>query len=244
MNYLENLFNLNNKIAIVTGASRGIGLAIALGLHNAGCQVWGISRTKPQKSNKIIYHQSDITNSLGFQKFIDENFIEKKIDILVNAAGISISVNDQNNSDKFSEIIQTNLISTYRCCEIASKKIVEGGSIINITSIGAYLGFPNNPGYQASKSGISGLTRALAYDLSLNKIRVNNIVPGYIKTDMTYESYRDRKLRKQREDRTLLQRWGEPKDLVGAALFLASETSSYVTGIDLVVDGGWMVKGL
>ena len=105
-------------------------------------------------------------------------------------------------------------------------------------------GFPDNPAYISSKTGLSGLTRSLAYDYADLGIRVNNLVPGYFKTDMTKKSFDDPSKRKDRETSTLLNRWGNPKELIGPAIFLASNASSYVTGTDLIVDGGWSIKGL
>ena len=119
-----------------------------------------------------------------------------------------------------------------------------GGSIINITSIGAELGFPNNPAYIAAKGALKQLTRSLALDLGSFGIRVNNIGPGYFRTDMTKGSWNDPQLEEDRIRRTILGRWGEPDDLAGAAIFLASEASRYITGQDLYVDGGWLAKGL
>ena len=104
--------------------------------------------------------------------------------------------------------------------------------------------YDRSAGYQASKGGLAALTRSLAYDLAKSSIRVNNIVPGYIHTQMTEESFINEELRIQREDRMLIKRWGEPIDLVGAAIFLASDASSYITGTDIYVDGGWSIKGL
>ena len=244
MSFIEDLFKLNGKLAIVTGASRGIGLAIAQGLVGAGCEVWGFSRHTPDLKNKIKYFQVDITNKKRIEEFLEEKIKDKNINILVNSAGVSLNVHTKNSYENFSEIIKINLESTYQVCDLIVKKMPANSSIINVTSIGAHLGFPNNPGYQASKSGLSGMTRALAYDFSKLKVRVNNLVPGYIKTDMTVDSYNNIGLRTQRENRMLIQRWGEPEDLIGAAIFLASDASSYVTGIDLVVDGGWMIKGI
>ena len=119
-----------------------------------------------------------------------------------------------------------------------------GGSIINITSIGAELGFPNNPAYIAAKGALKQLTRSLALDLGSFGIRVNNIGPGYFRTDMTKGSWNDPQLEEDRIRRTILGRWGEPDDLAGAVIFLASEASRYITGQDLYVDGGWLAKGL
>ena len=118
------------------------------------------------------------------------------------------------------------------------------GSIINITSLGAELGFPGNPSYVASKGGLKQLGKAMAVDLAQYNIRVNNVCPGYFKTDMTRKSYNDPHLREARNKRIMLGRWGNPSDLVGPCIFLASEAASYITGIDLLVDGGWVAKGL
>ena len=140
--------------------------------------------------------------------------------------------------------MNTNLLGSYYCCDSVAAFMKSESSIINITSIGANLGFPNNPGYQASKGGLAALTRALAYDLAEKNIRYNSIVPGYIRTEMTQESYNDDRLKKERENRMLLKRWGECRDLVGAAIYLASRSSSYVTGSEILIDGGWSIKGL
>jgi gluconate 5-dehydrogenase len=106
------------------------------------------------------------------------------------------------------------------------------------------LGFPENPGYIASKGGVMALTKSLAIDLSPKNIRVNNIVPGYIKTDMTKKSFKDIELYNERLSRMIIKRWGNVEDIAGAAIFLASNASSYMTGIDIVIDGGWTAKGI
>ena len=116
-------------------------------------------------------------------------------------------------------------------------------SVINITSLNAKLAFPNNPAYVASKSALAGLTRSFALDYGKLGIRVNNVAPGYIKTDMTGESWTDESKRKKRQERTMLGRWGSVQDLVGPVVFLASDASSYITGQTIYVDGGWSVKG-
>ena len=140
--------------------------------------------------------------------------------------------------------MNTNLLGNYYCCDSVASFMKSESSIINITSIASNLGFPNNPGYQDSKGGLVALTRALAYDLDEKNIQVNSIVPGYIRTEMTKESFNDARLKKERENRMLLKRWGECSDLVGAAIYLASRASSYVTGSEIFVDGGWSIKGL
>ena len=117
------------------------------------------------------------------------------------------------------------------------------GSIINITSLGAELAFPNNPAYQISKAGLRQLTKAIARDWGEFGIRANNIYPGYIKTEMTSKSFADAELNQQRKNKTLMKRWGESTDLIGPVVFLTSEASSYITGTDIYVDGGWTANG-
>ena len=118
------------------------------------------------------------------------------------------------------------------------------GSIINITSINAELGFPSNPSYIASKGALKMLSKSLAKDWGKYGIRVNNLGPGYISTKMTKKSFKDKKANLLRKKHTLLNRWGTTNDLVGPAIFLASDSSKYVTGHDLYVDGGWLANGL
>lgn len=246
---MSNLFNINNKIAIVTGASRGIGKAIATGLNDAGVRVYGLSRTKNLTDTVFHkYYECNINNNNELSKTINDiGKREKRIDILVNAAGISLQNNyEELENNNFDNTILTNLKSVFQVCNlvIPFMKINGGGSIINITSIGSNLGFPNNPGYLASKAGLSGLTRALAYDFGTYGIRVNNLVPGYFRTSMTEKSYLDKDEMSKRSLKTLLNRWGNPEELAGAVIFLSSQAGSYVTGIDLVVDGGWSIKGI
>ncbi len=246
--YLENIFSLKNKTALITGASKGIGAAIAQAYIKAGANVVCISRTEPtiKKQPNFSYHKCDISNSNQFQSICESiNIHRDGIDVLVNAAGISLPIDDKYTEiERFSETLSVNLLATYQCCEIASKFMSENSSIINITSIGSMLGFPNNPGYIASKGGVMALTKALAIDLSPKSIRVNNIVPGYIKTDMTEKSFKDKELYSERLDRMIIKRWGSVEDIIGAAIFLASRSSSYVTGTDIIIDGGWTAKGM
>ena len=121
---------------------------------------------------------------------------------------------------------------------------VNGTSIINFSSIGGLLGFPNNPSYGASKGALLSLSKALANDFGSRNIRVNCILPGYFRTKMTEKSYNDSLKKLKREENTMLGRWGNPEELVGITIFLASDASSYITGVDIPVDGGWINKGL
>ena len=121
---------------------------------------------------------------------------------------------------------------------------MSGGSIVNITSLNAELAFPNNPAYVTTKHGLKGLTKTLALELGRKNIRVNNVGPGYIKTEMTKKSWSNDTIHEERKKKTFLNRWGTPTDIAGTVLFLASDASSYITGQDIYVDGGWTAKGL
>ena len=244
--YLEELFSVEDRIVLVTGASRGIGLALACAFSKAGAKVFGLGRTRQiSKSNNFLYKSLDITDQVCFKDYCIE-ITEKwnRINVLINAAGISVAANEQVGTGLFEKMVDTNLTATFRCCEIASEFMDQGGAIINITSIASKLGFPGNPGYQASKAGLAAVSRALACDLAERSIRVNSITPGYIRTSMTRASYKNETLRKQRSNRMIIQRWGEVDDLTGAAIYLASDASAYVTGSEIIVDGGWSIKGL
>jgi NAD(P)-dependent dehydrogenase (short-subunit alcohol dehydrogenase family) len=242
------LFSLAAKIAVVTGASRGIGFALADGLAAAGAKVVGIARSPQPRMpfrNAVHYVSADVSHAIKpiFTKIAKEN---ATIDVLVNAAGISLptACMDEARLAVFEETLRINLVSPFACCLAAREYMRRGSSIINITSIGSVLGFPDNPGYAAAKGGLRLMTKALAVDYGSLGIRVNALAPGYIRTDMTASSFADPDQNEQRLRHTCLDRWGTIEDLVGAAIFLASDASAYITGQDLIVDGGWTAKGL
>ena len=246
MSYIENLFSLENKIAIVTGAARGNGKAIALGLKGAGATVVAVDILDENIGCEM--YCCDITENYMLLKLV-KHVIDKygRIDILVNNAGVSYGGDYTSYPEEsWAKTYKVNLKAPFELTKLVAEhmKRLRSGSIINITSLNAELAFPNNPAYMASKGGLKQLTKSTAYDLGSYGIRANNLGPGYIKTSMTEQSWNNPESRSMRENRTLLGRWGEPSDLVGPAIFLASDASGFITGQDLYVDGGWLIKGL
>jgi NAD(P)-dependent dehydrogenase (short-subunit alcohol dehydrogenase family) len=251
-----NLFSLTGKVALITGVSKGIGLALMRGFGEAGAIVYGTVRS-PESQAKVSrdleielerLFLGDVTD-FSFQEGMVRRLIKghQKIDILVNNAGVTRG----NPSEDYALTdwhltLDTNLTAVFHLCQLVGQEMIKQrqGAIINITSIGSLLGFPDNPAYAASKGGLRMLTKALARDWAGNGIRVNNLCPGYIKTDMTAKSYHDPVKHAERLNRLMIKRFGEPEDLIGPAIFLASDASAYITGIDLVVDGGWTAQGL
>lgn len=230
-----------SKNIVITGASKGIGEKVANYLSSIkNYRIINIARGK-NNNPKIRNLLCDISNYDEVKKIFKKI---KKIDVLINNSGITrFSKNDVKN---FDQIIKTNLNGSFYCSFEALKflKKQKGSSIINISSINAHQAFPNNPGYVSSKGAIISLTKALALDFGKKNIRVNSISPGYISEGMSIKSFKNLKLNKQKVDRMIIKRWGCASDLFGAIEYLISEKSSYVTGQDIVIDGGWIVKGL
>tara|TARA_R110002110_G_scaffold234140_5_gene450269 strand:+ start:886 stop:1620 length:735 start_codon:yes stop_codon:yes gene_type:complete len=241
------MFSLEGKTALVTGSRRGNGKAIANHLALAGAEVIGLD-VKYSKCRPIFNQRlCDITDAEQVGKTLDyiRSTYGGEIDILVNNAGVSYSHEFADYPDEaWDKTYQVNLKAPFELMKKVSKMMPNGGSIINITSLNAELAFPDNPAYVAFKGALKQLAKSAALDLGKQNIRVNNVGPGYFKTDMTKGSWEDLDKRQQRTDKTVLGRWGDPEDLAGVCVFLASDASSYITGQDIYVDGGWTIKGL
>ena len=244
---MKNLFSIKNKVFIITGASSGIGKYLANSILDLGAVVYGITRKKDNESryNNII---CDVNNIKKMRSIIKKIYLkEKKIDVLINNAGVTFEKKNLNlNMKYFDKTISTNtkspILISLECYKYMIK--TKKGSIINICSLSSKLGFPQNPSYVSSKAALAQSGKALAIDFGKKNIRVNNILPGYIKTKMTLKSQKNKFRFEERKKRTILNRWGDPSDLLGTVLFLSSDSSSYITGADIPVDGGWLAKGV
>ena len=242
---LDELFSIKDKVVIISGTGGGIGKYLQIMMTKLGAIVYGLDKKfEPKDLENPRNIVCDITNISSLESVFETIFTKhKKIDVLINNAGVTFS---NPSIQDWETTIKINLTGSFYCSKIASQYMMKlkTGSIINITSINAELGFPNNPAYVAAKGGLKMLGKAFAKDYGQYGIRVNNLGPGYIKTDMTINSYNDEKKKLAREKHTLLKRWGTLDDLLGPCIFLSSDASSYVTGHDLYVDGGWLTNGL
>ena len=239
---------LKGKYIIVTGGARGNGAGIASGMAEQGADVVVLDLNKGDNGD-LDYRTVDLTDYIQMQEVFEEICgIYGNIDGLVNNAGISRGkAAESYDMEDWDRTVRVNLTVPFQMSQLAARHMIEkkiSGSIINITSLGAEFGFPENPAYCASKGGLKQLTKALAYDWAKYNIRVNNVGPGYMRTDMTKVSWNDPALREERSRHMMINRWGEPKDLAGICVFLVSGYSEYITGQDIYVDGGWTAKGL
>ena len=255
--YLRKWFGLHGQVAIVTGASRGIGAAIADALAEAGAVVIGVARSKePDHAPhpNVTYVPCDVTDIPVMATICEDVFNRhKRIDILVNVAGVFIRIKDPaERMSAFDGQISANLRAAYGCAIHAAEfmkrtnaeKGESGGCIVNITSVGGLRGFPGMPGYAASKGGLQQLTLALAADLAPAGIRVHNIAPGYILTDMNRATATsDVAGRERRLARILIKRPGETSEVAAGVVYLASAAGAYLTGQTLHIDGGWTIQG-
>ncbi|WP_062306717.1 SDR family NAD(P)-dependent oxidoreductase [Alicyclobacillus sendaiensis] len=251
---------LNNKVALVTGGGRGIGAAIARRFAQEGADVCLVSRTQAEleaQAEWITAHTGrralpvvcDVSNPADAWRAVataEERW--GRIDILVNAAGISVAAPSADLSfDRWKACLNVNLDGTFLFCQAVGRGMIargQGGKIINITSIVAHAGIPERATYAASKGGVRQLTQALAVEWAKHNIQVNAISPGFIMTEIVRD-YIERGIHKPEKlvARIPAGRMGQPEDIAGPAVFLASNDSDYVTGTILIADGGFLANG-
>src|SRR6187549_846097 len=247
-------FKLDGKVALVTGASSGLGQAIAIGLGEAGADVACHARSADKAADTIASirkggHRAeavegDMADTAAPESVVAQT-LEKfgRIDILINNAGtIRRSPAVDFSEEDWATVIEVNLSSIFRLSQAVARSMIEnsGGKIVNIASLLSFQGGITVPAYTASKSGVAGLTKALANEWAKHNVNVNAIAPGYIATKNTEALQADETRNRQILERIPAGRWGAPEDLAGAAVFLSSAASDYLHGHILTVDGGWM----
>jgi 2-dehydro-3-deoxy-D-gluconate 5-dehydrogenase len=251
---LTNPFDLTGRVAVVTGANTGIGQGIALALAAAGADVAAVGRTPATGTIEKVRAlgrraeivSADLATIEPVGRVVDE-VLEKLggLDILVNNAGIIRRADSLDFSEAdWDAVVDTNLKSVFFLCQAAGRHMAARGrgKIINIASMLSFQGGIRVPSYTASKSGVAGLTKLLACEWAAKGINVNAIAPGYIATNNTEALQADETRNRQIMERIPAGRWGDPGDLGGAAVFLASSASDYVQGHILAVDGGWLAR--
>jgi 2-deoxy-D-gluconate 3-dehydrogenase len=251
---MANPFDLSGKVAVVTGANTGIGQGIALALAQAGADIALVARSNAsetaalieQTGRRVTIIAADLATIEPCGRIVEETLRNLGgLDILVNNAGI-IRRNDALDftEDDWDAVLDTNLKVAFFLAQAAARQMVDhgGGAIINIASMLTFQGGIRVASYTASKSGIGGLTKLLANEWAAKGINVNAIAPGYIATNNTAALQADADRNRQILERIPAGRWGEPSDLGGAAVFLASDAARYVQGHILAVDGGWLAR--
>ncbi len=256
---MTNPFDLSGKVALVTGGNTGIGQGIALALAAAGADVALAGRTPAEETadriealgRKPALIAADLSTIAPLQGVVDQTIAALGgLDILVNNAGIIRRADAVDFTEEdWDAVVDTNLKSVFFLCQAAARHMIAnhekglgGGKIINIASMLSFQGGVRVPSYTASKSGIAGLTKLLANEWAGKGVNVNAIAPGYIATNNTAALQADETRNRQILERIPAARWGDPADLGGAAVFLASAASDYVQGHVLAVDGGWLAR--
>ena len=238
--------NRSERKILVIGGSSGIGAAIAQAFATNGDHVIATGATKEEveraqvqsEQNKISFQQLDVRDGNVVQDCIDEI---DSLDVLVNCAGV-IHRNAEHQPEVFADVIDINLNGSMRVCNAAREKLKQSkGCIINTASMLSFFGGGLVPGYSASKGGIAQLTKSLAIAYAPDGIRVNAVAPDWIATQFTQALQEDSQRSEAILSRTPLGRWGEPEDVVGPVLFLASDAACFVTGVVLPVDGGYLI---
>ena len=250
----QDLFSLAGRVALVTGASRGIGAGIAKALAAAGADIAVHGNATPPEATCVAIRGAgrkaaaligDMADAATPDRLVAETVKALgRLDIVVNNAGIIKRGPTVDTTDAdWHAVIDVNLHGVFRMCRAAGRHMIaagQGGKIINIASLLSFQGGLNVPAYAASKSAVAGLTREMSNEWAGKGINVNAIAPGYFRTDNTEALQKDETRNRQILERIPAGRWGETKDLDGAAVFLASRASDYVNGQILAVDGGWL----
>jgi len=249
------MFSLEGKVALVTGTSRGLGAAMAKALAAAGADVAVHDRESPCATGDAITAlgrrtaclSGDLSDRAAADRVVADAIDRLgRVDILVNNAGIIRRQPAVSHSDEdWDAVIEINLTNVFRLSRAVGRHLIdrgEGGRIVNVASLLSFQGGIIVPGYAAAKGGVAQLTKALANEWAPHRITVNAIAPGYMATDNTAALRADATRTRQILERIPAGRWGEPEDLGGAVVFLASAAASYVTGHVLVVDGGWLAR--
>ncbi len=251
-------FDLSGQVALVTGASRGIGLAIALALAEAGADLALVARNRElleqarqrieRAGRRASVTVADVSRSEDAQRMVRECVEEHdRLDAFVHSAGISpyFKRAERLAEREWTEVIHSNLTGAFLCNQAAGRQMISagrGGRIVNIVSIGARVGLPRLAAYCTAKAGVESLTRVLALEWAQHNILVNAIGPAYVATDMSKGLQKNPRLNKAIVDQTPVGRIGQPNEVAGLAVYLASPAASYVTGQTFFVDGGWLAQ--
>jgi 2-deoxy-D-gluconate 3-dehydrogenase len=248
-------FRLDNKLALVTGCSRGIGMAIAIDLANAGADIIGVSNSMPKQGSevqkaveatgqKFYPYAVDFSNRTALHAFIEKVKMDHpRIDILINNAGSIMRAPAAEHSDEYWDtIMEINLNAQFVLTREIGKRMVadKSGKIVFTCSLLSFQGGINVPGYAASKGAITSLLKAFANEWASQGVNVNGVAPGYIETDNTEALRADPERSKSILSRIPAGRWGKSADLAGAYVFLCSSAADYINGSIITVDGGWM----
>jgi 2-dehydro-3-deoxy-D-gluconate 5-dehydrogenase len=249
----DNIFRLDGEVALVTGSSRGLGAAMATALAMAGADVVLHDRCCAGDTEKAIQEKAGVRTKCLVADLMDRaatvRLVEEaidamgKVDILVNNAGIIRRAPAVDHEDlDWDEVLEVNLTAVFRLCRSAGAAMVARGhgKIINVASLLSFQGGVTVPSYAAAKGGVAQITKSLANEWASKGVNVNAIAPGYMKTDNTKALVEDPVRYRQITERIPAGRWGEPSDLAGPVVFLASKASDYLNGHVMVVDGGWM----